>query len=259
MIESDVLTYDKRSGDFHVPGPGVVYYYNREGQAGSLLAPDAPAAPPNQKPNPGCPRGRVLPTGLPARGPVVVGRNGADRPPAAAGAAAKGKGRAAPAVAPLKLTQIRFSDQMKGRLLMGKSADPNAPLWADFFGNVVAINAPVSGTSQRIKPDALPRGFSYMTSQTLRVVSEPPPRSPEDAPERLYLTAWDDASATRETAKPKVAPTTTSIQADKITYDSLKELYYAYAAGGPRGGPLADAGSARRRRSRGAGPRCTTM
>ena len=53
----------------------------------------------------------------------------------------------------------------------------------------------------------------------MRVVSEPPPPgSPENAPARNFLKAWENAYATTND---------TMIQADVITYDSHNDLIYA--------------------------------
>ena len=64
----------------------------------------------------------------------------------------------------------------------------------------------------------------FLTGQTLRVIQEPPPvGSPESAPARQYLKTWEKAQAI---SHDKV------LSADVITYDSYKDLVYAYGEEG---------------------------
>jgi hypothetical protein len=64
----------------------------------------------------------------------------------------------------------------------------------------------------------------YLTGQILRVIQEPPPvGSPESMPARQYLKVWENAHALNHT---KI------IEADVITYDSYKDLVYAYGENG---------------------------
>ena len=75
-----------------------------------------------------------------------------------------------------------------------------------------------------LNPDRLPTDGLFLTGQTLRVIQEPPPvGSPKTAPARQYLKAWEKAYAW---SNDKV------IQADVITYDSYKDLVYAYGEEG---------------------------
>jgi hypothetical protein len=67
--------------------------------------------------------------------------------------------------------------------------------------------------------DRLPEDAYFLTSQTMRVVTEPPPPgSPENAPARNFLKAWENAFARTND---------TTIAADVITYDSRNDLMYA--------------------------------
>ena len=67
--------------------------------------------------------------------------------------------------------------------------------------------------------DRPPADTYFLTSQTMRVITEPPPAgSPANTPARNFLKAWENAYA---------KTSDTMIQADVITYDSLKDLIYA--------------------------------
>src|SRR5262249_26263532 len=62
----------------------------------------------------------------------------------------------------------------------------------------------------------------FMTAQVLQVVTEPARGAP-DAPPRYLLRAWENAYAATEDK---------TIQADRITYDSAKDLFFAYGEDG---------------------------
>ena len=95
QIEGEHVLYDKRTGDFFVPGPGLVYLYNREDQddrrrPAPAPAPGATANRPTMRPT----AGPSQPAGNTRRATAVVGRNsnGTSNPgPAATSAAEKAK------------------------------------------------------------------------------------------------------------------------------------------------------------------------
>jgi hypothetical protein len=188
-ITSEHLIYDRRTGDFHSPCGGIVYLYDKADDPAKpkRAAGEAPFA-----------------SSRPIR--PVAGKPG-DKP-----------GSKAP-VLPLVLTQIKFTREMVGRFGTGKSTDKTETRWADFFGDIEAARAPVAKETTRIDYDRPPADTYFLTSQTMRVVSEPPPNgSPENAPSRNFLKAWENAYATTSD---------TMIQADIITYDSHNDLIYA--------------------------------
>ena len=161
------------------------------------------------------------------RGTEVVGRNTSS--PAipgvnAAAASAKDKAQAKnappakPVFGPLKVTQVVYADEMHGRFGTGKERDTTETRWADFFGDVEVLHAAALNEIAIFDFDNPPADATILTAQTVRVVSEPPPPG-SSAGRRSFLKAWDNANA--ETID-------TTIQADKITYDSSKELFYAY-------------------------------
>ena len=176
-------------------------------------------------------------TSGPARPPAVVGRNSvrnpADVPPGTRprSATATGAGQAlvkaarAAAVAPLVLTEIYFTREMRGRFGTGKDSDKTENREADFFGDVQVHRARVSDGETILDPDKLPADAQSLTSQVLRVVSDPqPPRNDgTETPPRYFLRAWENAYATSEDK---------TIQADTITYDSAHDQFYAYGEDG---------------------------
>ncbi len=219
-IEGEKVAYEKLTGNFYVDSAGIVYLWNRDGEG------DPNASPGSTRP--GVARVPVTPTANPGPGgtpvrrtPAVIGRAGstmhASDGTGASQAKGKIKGKAAP-LPPLKLTQVAFSQGMKGRYLAGKDTDKTEIRWADFWGDVQALSAKVPDTSQPLKFDEPPEDGMFLTSQTMRVISEP--SATGDGTSRNFLKAWENAQAKSRTE---------SIIADVITYDSLKELFYAYA------------------------------
>jgi len=193
-VKGDHLIYDRRTGNFQVPGPGIVYLHDRGDNAS--MQPGQNSASPIASSRPI----------RPASGKV------GDRP------GSKSK------IPDLILTQIKFSKEMKGRLGTGKAGDEAETRWADFFGDIEAARAVVPNVETKINYDHPPAGTNFLTSQTMRVVTEPPPPgSAKDAPARNFLKAWENAYARNEDSM---------IQADIITYDSLNDLIYANALEG---------------------------
>ncbi|MGB2612377.1 MAG: hypothetical protein WBC80_25665 [Isosphaeraceae bacterium] len=188
-VTSEHLIYDRRTGDFQSPCAGMVYLYDKADDPEKSKGPDGEAPVANRRP--------IRP---------VAGKPG-DKP-----------GGKAP-VLPLVLTQIKFTREMIGRFGTGKTTDKTATRWADFFGDIESARTPVANVRTIVNYDRLPPDTYFLTSQTMRVVSEPPPPgSPENAPARNFLKAWENAYATTND---------TMIQADVITYDSHNDLIYA--------------------------------
>jgi hypothetical protein len=252
-IEGEYLVYEKATGRFRVPGEGQVYLYEREGKNNSLGGPKIGANDDG--------RDVILTSGAEAgasgltsrssarpaagRAPAVVGRNSNSngnslRNPAdtatdrtrqrvtVPAATAPGTGTAAgkEALRPLVLTEVLFTRGMYGRFGTGKDSDKTEVRYADFFGDVQAHHARVPNGDTLLDPDKLPADAKSMTSQVLRVVSEP--TRPEagqtgDPPPRYLLRAWENAFALTGDK---------TIQADTITYDSLFDLFYAYGEEG---------------------------
>ena len=234
VIDGEHVIYEKLTGNFFAqPGPGQlgrVYLYSREGQD--------PIANPTPAPVPGssttADRRPIRPTANPTTQPVpvrrgteVVGRSTiSPTTPGVNAAAASSKDKAQvknappakPDFGPLKVTQVVYADEMHGRFGTGKDRDTTETRWADFFGDVEVLHAPALNEYAIFDLDNPPADATILTAQTVRVVSEPPPPG-SNTGARSFLKAWDNANA--ETID-------TTIQADKITYDSSKELFYAY-------------------------------
>lgn len=215
-VEGNELVYDKITGNFRVPGAGVVKYWNVKGE-GQETQPggSSPLTPPSRT---------ITRTANPPNGAQVARRAGG-RPgvePKKGMDAKKGaeaKKTAGPPRRQLELTVIKFEDRMQGRFLPGKEGE-REPRTADFFGNVEALHAPVADTGVKFNFDKPPADYSHITAQTMRLVSEPPQAdAPPDSPARTYMQAYDNAFVRRDDA---------TIQADKITYDSEKDLFWAY-------------------------------
>jgi hypothetical protein len=226
----DVLAYDRRTGEFYVPGEGTVYLYELSGKAPPTPDSDAgedpkgnsrteltetqrtvtPASDPATKPGAG--KAATKPTNT--RGATKSAQSGqADQP-----AAAK---------YPLyDLTQVHFTKGMRGRYGSGKETDTVETRWSEFFGDIESARAKVPETTvaNKLNFDRLPADGMFLTGQVLRVISEPPPPgSPKLTPNRSYMKAWERAYASSNDK---------TLQADIITYDSYKDLIYAYGENG---------------------------
>jgi hypothetical protein len=106
----------------------------------------------------------------------------------------------------------------------GKENDKYENRRAEFFGDVDAVRGEVASVSSELSFDKLPTSGFSLTGQTLRVITEPPPvGAPASTPARNYLKVWDKAYA---------RDSTSTIQADVITYDSYKDKIYAYGEQG---------------------------
>jgi hypothetical protein len=218
-VTGDRLIYDRRTGNFLVPGPGMVYLYDRDKKDGTAQE-VAPA-------NPVANRRTIRPTSGPSsdrrsgKKPGNGATRNTTRPTSARDDSKKASDVAGKTndIPPLVLTQIRFGKEMKGRFGTGKETDKTETRWAEFFTNVEAARGPVKNESTVFSFDRLPQDCYFLTSQTLRVVTEPRlPGTSEATPPRNFLKAWDDAYATTKN---------TTVQADVITYDSLNDLIYA--------------------------------
>ena len=220
-VMGDRLIYDRRTGNFFVPGPGIVYMYdqNKDANQPQERTTEEPIARPAANQTDFRPTERP-PTERQTATRTAV-QKGTARDARSKRPRARERSESKKPIMPLILTQIKFSKEMQGRFGTGKDTDKNEPRWAEFFTNVEAARGPVADVllKHAFDYDRLPQDCYFLTSQMMRVVTEPPPPgSPENAPSRNFLKAWDEANARTKD---------TTIVADVITYDSQNDLIYA--------------------------------
>ncbi len=181
-IQHTHVIYDKRTGDFEGSGAGTVFLYQGE------------------LPNP---KGAVRP----------VVRN----------TSATGTKAPEPAGPTVKLTKIRFTELMKGRFGVAREGVDTETRTGEFVGNVQTANAIVKGGGSDLDFDALDKkpDAVFLTSDVLRVRSEPPPANTKTQARQLLYAQGNAAAKTVDRI----------IQGDRITYDSSTELMYIYGEG----------------------------
>jgi hypothetical protein len=221
----DILTYDRRTGDFDVPRKGKVYLYDRSDNSSH-----APALDPDgdTKKNPSLTpaertvtptSGRAPNRSNPTAGTAAATIRSTAPPPDANGPKELKTGE----IPPLVLTQIYFQKGMRGRYEGGAETDTLKTRWSEFFGDVQLARAKVTNDRTAFNFDKLPGDALFLTGQTMRGISEPPPvGSPPSTPARDSFKAWEKAYFWSNDK---------SIQADWITYDSEKDLIYAFGEG----------------------------
>ena len=127
---------------------------------------------------------------------------------------------------PLVLTQIHFLKGMRGRFGSTSERSQIEPHWYEFFGNIQLGRAKVAKRRKfTLNFDKLPADGMFLTGQTLRVSG--PSLLPSARPHPLLL-----ATMSRPGKTPMSPAATRACQADVITYDSEKDLIYAYGEGG---------------------------
>jgi hypothetical protein len=161
FITGDRIVYDRRTGDYFVPGKGEVFLWRRgaEGVAAkSTGLVDLPGARPTIKP-------------LAETGGLKVKK-----------------------YSPWEHTRIQFAERMKGRFGSGKDQESD---WrtADFYGAVQVMNANVVDDRHALGFDSKPSGFKFMTADSLRIVSIPPDSKDKGASAQTFITAESNASA----------------------------------------------------------------
>jgi hypothetical protein len=232
------LDYNRRTGEFFVPGPGMVFLYDRPEEKDSRgdNDEDQGAAAGNGGAARGGPRsanGRTItPTSTrsPNRGdggPATTVRDATvRRQPAAPGTPAVRR-----TSQPLVLMQVKFSNGMKGRVGSGRAKDTDEERWSEFYGNIEFLRSKVKDSALRILPGGPQEVLSpdqrlsddgfYLTSQMLRIIQEPPPvGSPDKTPARNWAKAWDKVHINKGES--------ISIESDVATYDSATDLVWAY-------------------------------
>jgi len=187
------VVYDKRTGKFEAPGPGTVLLYQGE-----------PAKLPDKK-------------SLASIRPVsAIGRDGQGTIRMAS------RGAETDEAPTLKLTQVNFSEGMRGRFGVAKDQVETEPREAEFVGAVQAYNAVVAGPYSSIDFDNPPPDHINITSDVLRVRSYPPPLGSKAAARQFLFADGNGVARTVDR----------TIQGDRITFDSGNELAYVYGDDG---------------------------
>jgi len=222
----DILAYDRRTGYFEIPGKGIVYLYDRSDNSSRAPGMNLDAENDNS-PSPTAGRRPITPTSsrVENRSSRTTGTAAANTrgtaPPAQPDGPTESKAGEPP---PLVPTQIKFIKGMRGRYVGDQASNNLARNWYEFFGDILLVRAKVPDGGSTLNPDKLPGDGLYLTSQTLRVITEPPAvGSPPSTPARDYVKAWEKAY---------VWSSDKSLQSDVITYDSEKDLIYAFGEEG---------------------------
>jgi hypothetical protein len=226
------IDYDRRTGNFFVPGQGIVYLYDRTKNSDSPPG-DTPATgnsdeakPPNAKPAEAAGRTGQRRVVTPTSGRTET-RAGSTAATTKGTRSAKSDGKTTErnGPPPLILTEIHFFKEMRGRFGTGQNGDSTENRWSEFFGDVQVRREEVPNEVTKFKMDSFLRkdGF-YLTSQVLRVITEPAPiGSPPKTPARNFMKAWDRAMANTIDK---------TIKSDIITYDSSNDQIHAYCEEG---------------------------
>jgi hypothetical protein len=224
-VEADeLLDYDRRTGRFWVPDKGKVFLYDRSDNS---RAHGMNAIGNDQSSQKSTSAKRTI---TPASSRNSTSLSGTTAVPSVKAHGATESRQAGAPVNPkhdeppsLVLTQIRFMKEMRGYLGSAEH-DEQDPHWYEFFGDVQLGRAKVANAKIKLDFDKLPADGLFLTGQTLRVRTEPPPvGSPPSTPARDYVKAWE---------KTYVTSSDKAFQADVLTYDSEKDLVYAYGENG---------------------------
>jgi hypothetical protein len=223
----DVLAYNRETGHFFVPGKGKVYLYDQDDNSSETSGPNGTGGVTgNEKSKTKASRRTVTPTSAHLRTDSDTAGSTPDLAKSKTHSTARPAKDLASREEPpsLVLTQIDFTKGMRGRFGTGRENDQSATRWAEFFGNIETVHAKVANTYAILDPDRLPSDGFFLTGQTMRVITEPPPvGSPPATPPRKYVKAWENAF---------VRSTDWRIGADVVTYDSYKDLIYAVGENG---------------------------
>jgi hypothetical protein len=215
FVETQVVTYDKRSGDYFLPGPGIVRIWKRQ-----ALDDKAKAAAGGRDAGP------LAAFGGPLGGP---------------GAPLNGdpKTRKPTVYGPVwELTKVQFKEMMKGRVGLDKDEDEPETRTADFYGAVKALNgrledlpavngsAPSFAMDRDLTFDTWKKGSKYLTSDMLRIVDVPPSKAEKakGVQGRQYITAEDGNAQARDDQH--------NISGDILSYDTAKGQFWAFGKDG---------------------------
>ncbi len=187
----DILAYDRRTGDFYVPGKGKVYLYDRSDNSSQPRARAWTATADSQdNGNPGLTATQRTVTTTSGRAPQRTRRTAAPGDPVRTRQRTTGETRPRNRRPADDLPADSDSDpfqqgnegpvrKRQGERQRSRPAGPNSSATS----SLPAPRYRCDKTS--LDPDELPSDGLFLTGQTLRVISEPPPvGSPKSAPAR---------------------------------------------------------------------------
>ncbi len=210
-IQGKNFVYQQPTGKFWVNSEGIVRLYGRkQGEKTSPTGNEREAEPPANLATP--PRRTTV--------PAVSGPNGTvrRRPIADTRPARPQEPAQVQEPPPLELTRIAFGKQMTGMFGNGQGPVENGPFSAEFLGRVQVLHARVADENTDLSADRPPPDLMFLSADRLAVLREP---LPEGAPEseRFLMEAYGNAIARVDGRY---------IQCVRMTYDSVKELFYFY-------------------------------
>jgi hypothetical protein len=221
----EVLFYDRRTGDFTIPGKGMTLLYDRSD--GSKADGANPEGAKNPTPDQDGIRQPATPA-LRRTSNTPSGTTGASSAKAksktSSSSSRKSAASKAEEIPSLVLTKITFGKGMRSQPGTGDKDDKLKIHWYEFFGDVQLGRAKVPDGQSTLDFDNLPSDGIFLTGQTVRFITEPPPvGAPASAPGRDFGKAWENAYFTNGE---------NALSTDVITYESEKDLVYAYGEGG---------------------------
>ena len=231
------LDYNRRTGEFIVPGAGEFYKYERSNESEKTSSGDGSTDVSAKKP-------KTL-TGQPNTGRSTASRRNVTPTSGrtASSNSLAGRSTASPMngekvttspdvtppisrkIAPLVLTQVFFTRGLQGQFGTSQDSTATQDRTAVLFGDIQLRHAQVNSVGEAFDFDQpLTEDGFYLTSQILRLIQEPrPPGAPESTPARSFLKAWDNVTVNKGQSM--------VISSDVGTYDSGTDQLYAYGEG----------------------------
>ncbi|MGP0066005.1 MAG: hypothetical protein ACLQGP_20695 [Isosphaeraceae bacterium] len=245
ILAKDRLDYNRRTGEFIVPGAGQFYKYERTNDSEKVPGSDGKNGERNKntevvagRPDAGRTTTASRRTVTPTSSRTASGASSSSRTTASAGgrsARSTGDGNATSSPAatppvsrtfpPLVLTQIFFTKGLQGQFGTSQDSSSTQDRSAILFGDIQLRHAKVNSVGEAFDFDQpLTEDGFFLTSQILRLIQEPPPPgSPPETPARSFLKAWDNVIVNKGQSM--------VIYSDVGTYDSGTDQLYAYGEG----------------------------
>jgi hypothetical protein len=121
----------------------------------------------------------------------------------------------------MELTKVSFQKRVEGRMMPDSENSPDTPFQAKFMGGVQVMQAKVADERQDLSLDDLPAEFMFLAGDQAEVIRETAATADGGAAaEQFFIDVTGRQPVARDAQK--------SIQGDRITYDSAKQLVYIY-------------------------------